>query len=95
MSFQCNDVAKRAVMVLGCTKREISGGNREAILLLYIELVRPLPGHCVLFWSPYIKEDMEILKGVQRRAPKIIQGLGNKPYDVRLKELNLFSLSKR
>ena len=37
---------------------------------------------------------MELFKWVQRRAPKMIRGLENFPYEDRLRGLGLFSLEK-
>ena len=36
-----------------------------------------------------------MLESVQRRATKLIPSLRNKPYDIRLKELNMFSVEYR
>ena len=47
------------------------------------------------FWSPYYRKDIDKLERVQRRVTKMIPRLRNKSYEERLKELNLFSLSKR
>ena len=45
-------------------------------------------------WISQYKRDTNLLVNVQRRTPKMIQGLEHLPYKDRLRELRLFSLEK-
>ena len=94
-SKQCSEVVKTANKLIGFIGRSFEFRTEEIILNLYNSLVRPHLEYCVQCWSPYYKNDIEKLEGVQRRMTKLIPRLRNKPYEERLSELNLFSLTKR
>ena len=68
---------------------------REVILLLYFELMRPHLKYCIQMWSRQYRKDIDLLKHIQRRATKMIQGLEHLSYVDRLRELGLFSLKRR
>ena len=94
-SKQCSEVVKTANKLIGFIGRSFEFRTEEIILNLYNALVRPHLEYCVQCWSPYYKKDIAKLEGVQRRMTKLIPRLRNKPYEERLSELNLFSLTKR
>jgi len=41
-----------------------------------------------------LTKDIKLIQGVQRRATKLVQGIGNLQYDERLKYLGLTELKK-
>uniref|UniRef100_A0A803K2X2 Reverse transcriptase domain-containing protein n=1 Tax=Xenopus tropicalis TaxID=8364 RepID=A0A803K2X2_XENTR len=94
-SKQCQAAAARANKVLSCIKRGIDSREEGVILPLYRALVRPHLEYAVQFWSPVLKRDIIELERVQRRATKLVTGMGSLSYEERLAKLGLFTLEKR
>jgi hypothetical protein len=94
-SRQCNEAAIKANKVLGLIRRTIVSRDKNIILNLYKTLVRPHLEYCVQVWSPYMQKDKEVLEKVQRRATKMIRGLGALTYEERLERCGLTTLDKR
>ena len=77
MSEQCAAAAKKANRMLGCINRVITSRVKEVIISLCTMLVRPHLESCVQFWSLLYKKDVDQLERAQRRATKMIKGLGS------------------
>ena len=95
MSKQCAAVAKKANRMLGFINKGITSRDKETIISLYSLLVRSHLEYCVHFWSPVCKKEVDRLERVQRKATKMIKGLGSLLCEERLRERGLFSLEKR
>src|SRR6218665_3950555 len=88
---------KTANSTLGIIRRTIVTRDKGTILRLYKSLVRPQLEYCIQVhvWSPYLKQDMEKLEKVQRRATKMIRGYKDLSYEERLIRCGLTTLEKR
>ena len=80
MSQQCAQVAKKAKGILVYIRISVISRTRKVIVLLY-NTVRPLLKCCVQFWTHCYKKDIVLLKPMQRRAVKLVKGLGSKSYE--------------
>ena len=92
---QCIEARNRANKILGFIKRNVSYKSKSVIRKLFNSYVRPHIEYCVQAWRPHHRYNIDMLESVQRRATKLIPALRNKPYSVRLKELNMFSVEYR
>ena len=66
-----------------------------AFVLICKHLVRSHLEYNNSVWAPYRKSDIDKLEKVQKRATKMIQGIGNFKYPERLKQLELPTLAYR
>ena len=87
--------SSKANRMLGYISKVVTHKTSSVILPLYNALVRPHLEYCVQAWGPYLQKDITRLEKVQKRAVNMMQNLRGKSYEDKLKEIKLFSLSKR
>jgi len=78
---------------IGMIKRNFTDRSPDTIMALYkiaALIVTPHLEYCCQIWNPHFSK--ESIEGVQRRATKLVQGIGQLHYDDRLKHLGLIRL---
>ena len=73
-SSQCLKIVKTANQIFGMINKTFTLKTKDNLLQLYKYLVRPHLEFCMQVWNPYLKKDIDLLVGVQRRATKMILG---------------------
>ena len=76
-------------------KRNIKFTDAAIIMRLYKSLVQPRLEYCIQAWSPFHKNDIEVLERVQKRATKMDYGYEDLNYKDRLSVLEFPSLEER
>ena len=94
-SSQCAKAARTAQTVLGQITRAFHFRDKEVLLGLYKQYVRPHLEFAVQAWSPWTEGDKDLLEAVQRRMVRMITGLKAESYSDKLKELGLTTLEER
>ena len=81
--------------MLWLIRRFIRDIGPAAFVLIYKHLVRSHLEYNNSVWVLYRKSDVGKLEKVQKRATKMIQGMGNFKYSERLRQLELSTLAYR
>jgi len=89
VSRQCLNAVSKANQVLGMVSRQFYNLDKTSFLILYKVFIRPHLEYAIQAWSPYLKKDIEYLEKVQRRATKLVKGIGSMSYAKRLDLLKL------
>ena len=97
LSFDLHIAEKvnKANSVAGAIRRSFEYLDKDTFKKLYTALVRPHLEYANAVWNPYKKKDITTLENVQRRATKMVPGLGDKSYEDRFRELKLPTLTYR
>ena len=94
-SKQCKKAAGTAGAVLRQLTRNFHYRDRNIFKKLYIQYVRPHVEFAAPAWSPWLREDIEIIEKVQRKAVGMISGLTGKSYEEKCEELGIDTLETR
>ena len=86
---------KTANGILAIIKKCFLNINAKVLKTLYKTLVRPHLEYANQSWKPYLKKHILMLESVQRRATRLVPGIGNLSYEDRIKELNIPTLEYR
>ena len=92
VSEQCRIAASKGNQVLGMIRRNVTDKDNSLIVPLYKTIVRPHLEYCIQTWSPYLRNYIDMVDKIQRRATQLIPGLRDIRYEERLKECGLTTL---
>ena len=81
--------------MLAQLRQTIVSRNKEVVTKLYKVFTRPILESAVVAWYPWERQDINMLEKVQRRATKLVPGIGNMDYEDRLKVCDLTTLERR
>lgn len=90
-----NTITKRAFGTLAIINRNFSCKSKSSVMTMYKSLVLPILSYASPVWCPWYQKDIDMLERVQRRATRMIPGLGKHEYEDRLKICDLESLEDR
>lgn len=94
-SAHVTHAVKKAQRNLAIINRTISSRKQEVFMPLYKALVRSHLEFAAPVWNPYLIRDILMIEKVQKRATKMVFGMKNLPYEIRLQQLKLDSLETR
>ena len=97
LSFRAHILEKvnKANQMVGLIKKTFTNLDPQSFCLLYKSIARPHLEYANVIWRPYLRNDINLIEKVQRRATKCIPTLYNLSYEDRLKSLRLPTLEFR
>ena len=69
--------------------------TQDVVINLFKVFVRPIVESSVTAWCPWERQDIDKIERVQRRATRMVPGIGKLPYEDRLQICNLTTLEQR
>jgi len=75
--------------MLGIIKTNFQGSRQDTSIMPYRSLVWSHLEYANSLWNPYQKQDIKALEKVQIRATRLVTAMRDKPYQERLRTLDL------
>ena len=94
-SDHISTITRKANGVLSRLSRAFICRNKEVTVGLFKTFVRPVLESAAPAWCPCERQDVDTIGRVQRRATRNIPGMGEIPYEERLRLCNLTTLEQR
>ena len=85
----CKKVATKCYQIIGQVRRSFTCKEPKLMVQIFQTYILPHIRYCYSVWSPYLKKDIDLIKSIQRRFTKMIEGLHHLSYEERLKVLGL------
>ena len=92
--FHVANVYKRCSKLTGWILRTFNTRETISMMTLFKSLVLSRLDYASQLWSPHLLKSIYLIEKVKRSFTKHITGIKNKPYDERLKLLNLYSVQR-
>jgi hypothetical protein len=86
---------KKANQLVGMIRRSFTHLDEDSFKLLFKSIARPVIEYGNIVWCPYLRNLIVQVENVQRRATKLVPGLGKLSYRERLERLKLPTLEYR
>jgi len=94
-SSHISEITRKVNGILSQLSRTLISRNKEVIVNLYKVFVRPIIESAGPAWSPFERQFIDELEKVQRRATRMVPGIGHMNYEERLTQCRLTSLEHR
>lgn len=90
-----NNITHKANFLLGQFNRSFSCKDKDTVTKMFTTFVRPILEYSTAAWSPCAIGNTDKIEKIQRRATRMISGIGKKTYEERLEICKLESLQAR